>query len=99
MYNGEMKVADVRNWVLNNMFNNGKPSKNDIRFADMLEKQYSTGLPGWTNRSLNGAWFSTWEVEKLFTTFFEDGAHAFRVMGCDVPTYFKDNPAIEPSIF
>jgi len=52
-----------------------------------------------TNRSLNGAWLSTWEVEKLFTTFFEDEEWAFRAMGCDVPTYFKDNPAIEPSIF
>ena len=99
MNNGEMKVADVRNWVLNNMFNNGKPSNHDVWFADMLEKKYSTGLPGWTNRSLNGAWLSTWEVEKLFTTFFEDGAWAFRTMGCDVPTYFKDNPSIEPSIF
>jgi len=99
MNNGEMKVSDVRNWVLNNMFNQGRPSKNDIWFADMLKKNYSTGLPGWTNRSLNGAWLSTWEVEKLFTTFFEDEEWAFRAMGCDVPTYFKDNPAIEPSIF
>lgn len=99
MNQGEMKVADVRNWVLNNMFNNGRPSKHDMWFADELEKKYSTGLPGWTNRSLNGAWLSTWEVEKLFTTFFEDGAWAFRAMECDVVTYYKDNPAIEPSIF
>ena len=99
MNKGEMKVADVRNWVLNNMFNNGSPSKHDIWFAGMLEKTYSTGLPGWTNRSLNGAWIETWAVEKLFTTFFEDGAWAFRAMGCDVPTYFKDSCAIEPSIF
>ncbi len=99
MNNGEMKVSDVRNWVLNNMFNQGRPSKHDVWFADMLEKNHSVGLPGWTNRSLNGAWLSTWEVEKLFTTFFEDEEWAFRAMGCDVPTYFKDNPAIEPSIF
>jgi len=46
MNNGEMKVSDVRNWVLNNMFNQGRPSKNDIWFADMLKKNYSTGLPG-----------------------------------------------------
>lgn len=46
MNNGEIKVADVRNWVLNNMFNNGKPSKHDIWFADKLEKYYLNGLPG-----------------------------------------------------
>jgi hypothetical protein len=99
MNNGEMKVADVRNWVLSNMFNNGRPSKHDIWFADMLEKEYSNGLPGWTNRTLNGVWLPTWAVEKLFTTFFEDGAWAFRAMGCDVPTYYKDSCPVEPSIF
>ena len=46
MNNGEMKVSDVRNWVLNNMFNQGRPSKHDVWFADMLEKNYSTGIPG-----------------------------------------------------
>lgn len=84
---GEMKVADVRNWVLNNMFNNGKPSNHDIWFADMLKDKYSVG--GFHHRTLNGAWLPTWAVEKLFITFFEDGAWAFRAMGCDVPTYFK----------
>jgi len=95
--NGQMKVADVRNWVLNNMFNNGKPSEHDVWFADMLKDKYSVGPIG--SRSLNGAWLSTGEVEKLFSTFFEDGEWAFRAMGCDVVTYYKDNPAIEPSIF
>lgn len=99
MKNGEMKVADVINWVLNNMYNNGKPSKNDIWFASMLEEKYSTGMPGWTTRSLNGAWIETWVVKKLFAKFFENGESAFRVMECDVATYFKNNPAIEPSIF
>ena len=98
MKNGEMKVADVRNWVLNNMFNQGRPSDHDIRFADMLEKKYSTGMPGWSNRSLNGAWLSTWEVEKLFITFFEDGAWGFRAMECDVVTYFNDR-SVEPPSF
>lgn len=74
---GEMKVSDVRNWVLNNMFNNGNPSQHDICFAGMLEKNYSV-------------WISTWEVEKLFMTFFEDGAWGFRAMECDVITYYKD---------
>ena len=99
MNNEEMKVSDVINWILNNQFNNGKPSKHDIWVADKLEKYYLNGLPGWTNRTLNGVWLPTWAVEKLFTKYFEDGAWAFRAMGCDVPTYFKDNPAIEPSIF
>lgn len=94
--NGEMKVADVRNWVLNNMFNNGNPSKHDTWFACMLEKKYSTGS---SISPLYGAWLETWAVEKLFTTFFEDGAWAFRAMQCDVATYFKDNPAVEPSMF
>lgn len=97
MKNGEMKVADVINWVVNNMYNNGKPSKNDIWFASMLEEKYSVGPIG--RRSLNGAWIETWVVEKLFATFIENGESAFRVMECDVATYFKDNPAIEPSIF
>lgn len=97
MNKGEMKVADVRNWVLNNMFNNGSPSNHDIWFSDMLKDKYSVGPI--SNRSLNGAWIETWAVEKLFTTFFEDGEWAFRAMGCDVPTYFKDSCAIEPSIF
>lgn len=95
--NGEMKVADVRNWVLNNMFNNGKPSKHDVWFADMLKDKYSVG--GHHHRSLNGAWLPTWAVEKLFITFFEDGAWAFRAMGCDVTTYFKDSCPIQPSVF
>jgi frataxin-like iron-binding protein CyaY len=95
--NEEMKVADVRNWVLNNMFNNGKPSKHDIWFADMLEKNHSVG--GHHHRTLNGSWISTWEVEQLFITFFEDGAWAFRAMGCDVTTYVKDNCPIEPSVY
>lgn len=97
MKNGEMKVADVINWVLNNMYNNGKPSKNDIWFASMLKEKYSVGPIG--SRSLNGAWLTTWEVEKLFATFIENGESAFRAMECNVDTYFKDNPAIEPSIF
>lgn len=86
---GEMKVSDVRNWVLSN-----HPS--EVWFTDMLWKNYSIG---WTNRSLNGAWLYTWEVEKLFTFFLVDGEHKFKTMQCDVPTYLKDNPAIEPSAF
>lgn len=89
---GEMKVSDVRSWVLRN-----ETSTKGVWFAEMLLKNYSTGLEGWTNRSLNGAWISTWEVEKLFTTFLEDGERRFKSM--DVPVYIKDNPAIEPSIF
>lgn len=87
---GEMKVSDVRNWVLSN-----HPS--EVWFTDMLWKQYSiTGMNGWT---LNGAWLETWAVEKLFKFFLVDGENKFRAMKCDVPTYLKDNPAIEPSIF
>ena len=89
---GEMKVSDVRDWVLNN-----QSSTNDVWFADMLKDKYSTGLKGWTNRSLNGAWLYTWEVEKLFTKFLEDGERRFKAM--DVPIFLKDNPAIEPSIY
>lgn len=96
---GEMKALDVRNWVLNNRFNNGNPSKNEICFSDMFEKNYLNGLPGWSNRTLNGVWLYTWEVEKLFTTFFEDGAWRFRAMECDVTTYVKDSCPIEPSVF
>lgn len=91
---GEMKVSDVRNWILRN-----ETSTNDVWFAHMLLKNYSVGLEGWTNRSLNGVWISTWEVEKLFTTFLEDGERRFKAMECEVSTYIKDNPAIEPSIF
>jgi len=97
MNNGEMKVADVRNWVLNNMFNNGNPSNHDMWVANMLEKNYSVDH-AW-GRTLEGAWLNTWEVELIFKAWFEDGAWAFRAMECDVTTYVKDNPAIEPSIF
>jgi hypothetical protein len=92
---GEIKVSDVRNWVLNNKFNNGNPSKHDIWFADMLEKKYSTGS---RISPLHGAWLTTWAVERLFTTFLMP-EWAFKAMSCDVPTYFKDNPAVEPSCF
>ena len=91
---GEMKVLDVRNWVLNN-----QSSEKDVWFADMLKDEFSTGMKGWTNRSLNGAWLKTWEVEKLFTFFLVDGEYKFKAMECEVSTYFKDNPAIEPSMF
>lgn len=91
---GEMKVSDVRNWVLNN-----QSSEKDVWFADMLKDEYSTGLKGWTCRSLNGVWLKTWAVEKLFTKLLEDGERRFKAMECEVTTYFRDNPAIEPSIF
>lgn len=87
--NGEMKVSDVRNWVLRN-----HPS--EVWFTDMLWKQYSMG---WTNRTLEGAWIETWAVEKLFKCFLADGEDKFKAMESDVATYFKDNPTIEPSIF
>lgn len=86
---GEMKVSDVRNWVLSN-----HPS--EIWFTDMLWKQYSMG---WTNRTLDGVWLETWAVEKLFKCFLVDGENKFKAMESDVSTYFKDNPAIEPFAF
>lgn len=86
---GEMKVSDVRNWVLTN-----HPS--EVWFTDMLWKQYSMGL---TNRTLDGAWLEAWAVEKLFKCFIVDGENRFKAMESDVLTYFKDNPAIEPSTF
>ena len=54
---------------------------------------------GWTDRTLNGVWLETWAVEKLFASFLVDGEHKFKAMESDVLTYFKDNPAIEPSTF
>ena len=85
----EMKVADVRNWVLNNMFNNGNPSDNDVWVANMLEKNYSVDHAG--GRTLEGAWLSTWEVELIFKQWFEDGEWGFRAMECDVVTYQRYN--------
>ncbi len=85
----EMKVADVRNWVLNNKFNNGKPSDHDMWVANMLEKNYSVDHVG--GRTLEGAWLHTWEVELIFKAWFKDGEWGFRAMGCDVPTYCRDN--------
>ena len=86
----EMKVADVRNWVLNNMFNNGNPSDHDVWFADMLKDKFSVGPVG-RHRTLNGAWLTTWEVEQLFKSHFEDGEWGFRAMECDVVTYERYN--------
>jgi hypothetical protein len=82
----EMKVADVRNWVLNNRFNSGNPSEHDVRFADMLKEKFSVGPVG-SQRTLDGAWLQTWEIEKLFNTFFEDGEPGFQAMKCDVMIY------------
>lgn len=89
---GEMKVSDIRNWILNN-----QSSANDVWFADMLKDKYSVG--GHHHRTLNGAWLETWAVKKLFTTFLEDGECRFRAMECKVDTYTKDSCPIEPSIF
>jgi hypothetical protein len=91
-WNAEMRVSDVRNWILNNKFNKGCPSDSEQQLADMLEKNYSRRVAGYPHKpSLDGAYFSTWEVEHLFKRNFKDGERVFKLMSCDVITYHKDS--------